>query len=58
MEMKMSASFVLVVMFFIFMTLKLCGVIAWPWILVSTPLWVPIVAVLITAVVFSFFVKM
>jgi hypothetical protein len=28
-------------LFCIFLTLKLCGVIAWPWIWVCAPLWIP-----------------
>ena len=30
-------------MFLIFLTLKLCGVIAWSWWLVTAPLWGPLI---------------
>jgi len=30
-----------VVLFLIFMTLKLCGVIGWSWWLVAAPMWIP-----------------
>ena len=28
----------------LFVTLKLCGVIAWPWLWVLSPLWIPVAA--------------
>lgn len=31
------------VLFFIFLVLKLCGVINWSWVLVFAPLWLPII---------------
>jgi len=37
---------ILAIMFLIFMTLKLCGVIAWSWVWVFAPIWIPIVIVL------------
>lgn len=35
-----------IILFLIFMTLKLCGVIAWSWIWVTAPIWAPILIVL------------
>ena len=35
-----------VILFLIFMTLKLCGVITWSWIWVTAPIWAPILIVL------------
>lgn len=41
-----------IILFLIFMTLKLCGVIAWSWIWVTAPIWAPIlIALAIFAVV-------
>lgn len=37
-----------IILFLIFMTLKLCGVIAWSWIWVTAPIWAPILIVLTT----------
>lgn len=34
-------------MFLIFLVLKLCGVIAWSWVWVSAPLWIPLAFALI-----------
>ena len=42
---------ILGIMFLIFMTLKLCGVITWSWIWVTAPLWIP-VALLVSILVF------
>lgn len=33
-------------LFLIFLTLKLCGVIAWSWLWVTAPLWVPLAVLL------------
>lgn len=38
-----------------FIVLKLCGVIAWSWWWVLSPIWLPIVAVLALGLVFAFF---
>lgn len=35
-----------IILFLIFMTLKLCGVIAWSWIWVTAPIWALILIVL------------
>lgn len=35
-----------IILFLIFMTLKLCGVITWSWIWVTAPIWAPILIVL------------
>lgn len=44
---KTSQSFPLfTILFLIFMTLKLCGVITWSWIWVTAPIWAPILIVL------------
>lgn len=44
---KTSQSFPLfTIMFLIFMTLKLCGVIAWSWWWVTAPIWAPVLLVL------------
>ena len=43
------------VLFIVFLTLKLCGVITWPWIWVVAPLWVPI-AVLVSLFLGMFFI--
>jgi hypothetical protein len=29
-------------LFVLFLALKLCGVVAWPWVWVCAPLWVPL----------------
>ena len=42
-----------IILFLIFMTLKLCGVIAWSWWWVTAPIWAPILFVLfVLAVIF------
>lgn len=44
---KTSQSFPLfTILFLIFMTLKLCGVITWSWIWVTAPIWAPVLIVL------------
>lgn len=44
---KTSQSFPLgIILFLIFMTLKLCGVIAWSWWWITAPIWAPILIVL------------
>lgn len=44
---KTSQSFPLFsIMFLIFLTLKLCGVIAWSWWWITAPIWAPILIVL------------
>lgn len=41
------------VLFFIFLVLKLCGVINWSWTLVFAPLWLPIIIFIsITGIMF------
>lgn len=35
-----------IILFLIFMTLKLCGVIAWSWVWITAPIWAPILLVL------------
>lgn len=35
------------VLFFIFLTLKLCNVISWSWLWVTAPLWIPILLVVV-----------
>lgn len=35
-----------IILFLIFMTLKLCGVIAWSWWWITAPIWAPILIVL------------
>lgn len=37
------------VLFVVFLVLKLCGVIAWSWLWVTAPLWVPIALGLVVA---------
>lgn len=45
---KTSQSFPLfTILFLIFMTLKLCGVIAWSWWWITAPIWAPILFVLL-----------
>ena len=39
-------------LFLIFLTLKLCGVIDWPWIWVLSPLWIGLLLVGLVAVLF------
>jgi len=42
------------IMFLIFMTLKLIGVITWSWVWVSAPIWIPIViGILVIFALFS-----
>ena len=36
-----------------FIVLKLCGVIAWPWIWVLAPLWIPIAIVIICLIILA-----
>lgn len=36
-----------IILFLIFMTLKLCGVIAWSWWWVTAPIWAPVPIVLV-----------
>ena len=50
-----SASFPLgIILFLIFMTLKLCGVIAWSWWWVTAPIWAPfLIALSIFAIVMA-----
>lgn len=40
------------VLFLIFLTLKLCGVINWPWIWVLSPLWISLLLIGLVAVLF------
>lgn len=41
------------VLFFIFLVLKLCGIINWPWILVFAPIWIPLaIAVFFITIMF------
>lgn len=35
---------------FVFITLKLCGVISWPWIWVTAPIWIAPAAILLGAI--------
>ena len=44
---------ILPLMFLIFMTLKLCGVIAWSWWLVTAPLWAGVLVVALLIAVFG-----
>ena len=44
MKVKFELGFFLV-LFIVFLTLKLCEVIAWPWIWICAPLWIPAAAV-------------
>jgi hypothetical protein len=45
---------ILPIMFLIFMTLKLCGVIAWSWWLVTAPLWGGVLFALVVLLVAAF----
>lgn len=38
------------ILFVIFLILKLCGVIAWSWLWVTSPLWIPIPLVIIAII--------
>lgn len=38
-----------------FIVLKLCGVIAWSWWWVLSPIWLPIAVILVLGLVFAFF---
>lgn len=40
-------------LFVVFVTLKLVGVIHWPWIFVCAPLWVPLLVVLFVFIFIS-----
>lgn len=44
---------ILGIMFLIFMTLKLCGVITWSWMWVTAPLWIPIILAVLV-IIFCF----
>lgn len=35
------------ILFLIFLTLKLCGLIAWSWWWVTAPLWIPVLLIVI-----------
>ena len=39
------------VLFIVFLVLKLTGVIAWSWWCVTSPLWIPVLLVIIVAVI-------
>lgn len=39
------------ILFFVFLILKLCGVIDWPWVWVLAPLWIPLALVVLLFVV-------
>lgn len=39
------------ILFFVFLILKLCGVIDWPWVWVLAPLWIPLVLVVLLFIV-------
>ena len=45
------------VLFFIFLVLKLCGVINWPWIAVFAPIWLPILVFLVVTGIMYLIVK-
>lgn len=46
------------VLLVLFITLKLCGVIHWPWLWVLAPLWIPLaIVVLIIVIVVIFYGK-
>lgn len=45
------------VLFLIFLVLKLCGVIDWPWIAVFAPIWLPIFVFLVITGIMYVFVK-
>lgn len=40
-----------------FIVLKLCGVIAWPWVWVLAPIWVPVVIALIVLLCVAIWAK-
>lgn len=40
-------------LFLVFLTLKLCGVIDWSWWWVTAPLWVPLVVVVLVLLIFG-----
>lgn len=42
----------------VFVTLKLCGVISWPWLWVLAPLWVSLVLVFVVAFFVAVFVAL
>lgn len=39
------------ILFFVFLILKLCGVIDWPWVWILAPLWIPLVLVILLFIV-------
>lgn len=41
------------ILFVVFLVLKLCGVIDWPWIWVFAPLWIPFALVLVLFIVLA-----
>lgn len=43
----------------VFITLKLCGVIDWPWVWVLAPFWIPLVILLIACIILGivYFIK-
>lgn len=45
------------VLFLIFMTLKLCGVITWSWWIVTMPLWLPLLIAGIIIIIFAYLAK-
>ena len=41
------------VLFLIFLVLKLCGIIHWPWVLVLAPIWLPfVIFIFVTIIMF------
>ena len=42
-----SGQFLLVGVFLVFLTLKLCGVIDWSWWWVTAPLWIPFILAIV-----------
>ena len=40
------------ILFIVFLILKLCGVINWNWIWVFSPIWIPVIALLVGFIIY------
>lgn len=56
--MKITINFELaIVLFLIFLVLKLTGVIAWSWVWVLAPLWISAIIAVVALVIFMFVIR-
>lgn len=55
---KKGVSGLCTIVFIIFLFLKLTGLVAWSWWAIASPLWLPIVALLIVVAIIGFLVSL